>query len=154
MYAVSGILFNHESPRRGLDFVTRKITHAAAQIKRGLRDKLLLGNLEAVRDWGFAGDYVRAMWLMLQQDEPGDFVIGTGQLHSVRELCELAFNHLSLDYTQYAHVDPELIRPLEPFPLLADATLAQKTFGWQPEIDFKQLIQMMVDWDLRNLVTA
>ena len=151
LFAVSGILFNHESPRRGLDFVTRKITQAAAEIKLGLRDELQLGNLQAVRDWGFAGDYVRAMWMMLQQERVEDFVIGTGVLHSVRDLCTTAFEHLDLDYAQYVHVDPDLIRPLEPYPLCADANHAREVLGWQPEVNFQQLVQMMVDWDMHSL---
>lgn len=151
LFAVSGILFNHESPRRGLDFVTRKITHAAAQIKLGLREELQLGNLEAVRDWGYAGDYVRAMWMMLQREMADDFVIGTGVLHSVRDLCATAFEHLGLDYAQYVRVDPDLIRPLEPYPLCADANHAREVLGWQPEVNFQQLVQMMVDWDMHSL---
>ena len=151
LFAVSGILFNHESPRRGLDFVTRKITHAAAQIKLGLREELHLGNLEAVRDWGFAGDYVRAMWMMLQQEKADDFVIGTGVLHSVRDLCVTAFDYLDLDYAQYVRVDHSLVRPLEPYPLCADASHAREVLGWQPEVDFKQLIQLMVDSDIHQL---
>jgi len=152
LYAVSGILYNHESPRRGLEFVTRKITHGAAQIKLGLADKLVLGSLDAVRDWGFAGDYVRAMWLMLQQDKPDDYVIGTGILHTVREFCEVAFSTLDLDYRDYVVVDPALVRPSEEFPLLADPSYARKILGWRSETSFEQLVQMMVEADLKALV--
>ena len=151
LFAVSGILYNHESPRRGLDFVTRKITHGAAQIKLGLADTLQLGNLDAQRDWGFAGDYVRAMWLMLQQDEPGDFVIGTGELHTVRDLCQVAFQRLDLDYHNYVIESPDYFRPSEKFPLVANPSHAKKVLGWQPEVGFEHLIQMMVDADLRAL---
>ena len=151
LFAVSGILYNHESPRRGLDFVTRKITHGAAQIKLGLADTLQLGNLDAQRDWGFAGDYVRAMWLMLQQDEPGDFVIGTGELHTVRDLCQVAFQRLDLDYHDYVIESPDYFRPSEKFPLVANPSHAKKVLGWQPELGFEHLIQMMVDADLRAL---
>lgn len=149
LFAVSGILYNHESPRRGLDFVTRKITHGAAQIKLGLADTLQLGNLDAQRDWGFAGDYVRAMWLMLQQDEPGDFVIGTGELHTVRDLCQVAFQRLDLDYHDYVIESPDYFRPSEKFPLVANPSHAKKVLGWQPEVGFEHLIQMMVDADLQ-----
>lgn len=151
LFAVSGILYNHESPRRGMDFVTRKITHGAAQIKLGLTDALHLGNLDAQRDWGFAGDYVRAMWLMLQQDQPGDFVIGTGKLHTVRDLCRVAFQRSDLDYRDYVIESPEYYRPAERFPLVADPSHAHKTLGWQPEVGFERLIQMMVDADLHAL---
>lgn len=151
LFAVSGILYNHESPRRGLDFVTRKITHGAAQIKLGLADTLQLGNLDAQRDWGFAGDYVRAMWLMLQQDEPGDFVIGTGELHTVRDLCQVAFQRLDLDYHDYVIESPDYFRPSEKFPLVANPSHAKKVLGWQPEVGFEHLIQMMVDADLQAL---
>lgn len=151
MFAVSGILYNHESPRRGKAFVTRKITRSVAQIKLGLLDELRLGNLEAQRDWGFAGDYVRAMWLMLQQDEPDDFVIGTGEAHSVREFCEIAFDHLGLDYRDYVVVDPQYYRPAEVFPLVADPTHAHEKLGWQPEVGFDALVKMMVDADLAAL---
>ena len=151
LYAVSGILYNHESPRRGLEFVTRKITHGAAQIKLGLADKLVLGSLDAVRDWGFAGDYVRAMWLMLQQDKPDDYVIGTGILHTVREFCEVAFSTLDLDYKDYVVVDPVLIRPNEPNPLVADSSHAREVLGWQSETSFELLIRMMVEADVNSL---
>ncbi len=151
LYAVSGILFNHESPRRGLHFVTRKVTHGVARIKLGLANELRLGNLEAKRDWGYTGDYVRAMWLMLQQDEPEDFVIGTGEAHSVRELCEVAFSHVGLDYRDYVVVDPRFFRPAEVNILLADPSKARAKLGWQPRVSFEELIQMMVDADLERL---
>jgi GDPmannose 4,6-dehydratase len=148
MFACSGILFNHESPRRGLEFVTRKVTHGAARIKLGMADEILLGNLEAKRDWGFAGDYVEAMWLMLQQHEPRDFVIGTGQSHSVRELCETAFSHVGLDYRDHVKLDPSLLRPAEVEHLVADASSAREILGWQPRVSFHELVHMMVDADL------
>jgi GDPmannose 4,6-dehydratase len=148
LFAVSGILYNHESPRRGLDFVTRKITHGAAQIKLGLADGLRLGNLNAVRDWGFAGDYVRAMWLMLQADAPEDFVIGSGQAHCVRDLCRAAFSAVELDYRDYVVQDPEFFRPAENHPLLADPSKARCMLGWTPEVDFDSLVRMMVQADL------
>jgi GDPmannose 4,6-dehydratase len=148
MFACSGILFNHESPRRGLEFVTRKVTHGAARIKLGMADEILLGNLEAKRDWGFAGDYVEAMWLMLQQHEPRDFVIGTGQSHSVRELCETAFSHVGLDYREHVKLDPSLLRPAEVDHLVADASSAREILGWQPRVSFLELVHMMVDADL------
>ena len=151
MYAVSGILFNHESPRRGLEFVTRKITRGASRIKLGMDKDLHLGNLEARRDWGFAGDYVKAMWLMLQQDEPDDYVVGTGTTHSVRELCELAFSHLGLDYKQYVVEDPHFIRPAEVDLLISDPGKAHRNLGWQPEVGFQNLVYMMVDEDLKVL---
>ena len=151
LYAVSGILFNHESPRRGLHFVTRKVTHGVARIKLGLAKELRLGNLDAKRDWGYTGDYVRAMWLMLQQDEPEDFVIGTGEAHSVRELCEVAFAHVGLDYRDYVVVDPKFFRPAEVNILLADPSKARAKLGWQPQVSFEELIQMMVDADLERL---
>ncbi|NPA31805.1 MAG: GDP-mannose 4,6-dehydratase [Chloroflexi bacterium] len=151
LYAVSGILFNHESPRRGLHFVTRKVTHGVARIKLGLAKELRLGNLDAKRDWGYTGDYVRAMWLMLQQDEPEDFVIGTGEAHSVRELCEVAFAHVGLDYRDYVVVDPKFFRPAEVNILLADPSKARAKLGWQPRVSFEELIQMMVDADLERL---
>lgn len=151
LYAVSGILYNHESPRRGLDFVTRKITHAAARIKLGLAEELRLGNLSAQRDWGFAGDYVRAMWLMLQQDKADDYVIGTGQLHSVGELCEVAFNQVGLDYRDYVVEDQRYYRPAETHPLVADPAPAYQKLGWRPEVDFETLIAMMVSADLADL---
>jgi GDPmannose 4,6-dehydratase len=148
MFACSGILFNHESPRRGLEFVTRKVTHGAARIKLGMADEILLGNLEAKRDWGFAGDYVEAMWLMLQQHEPRDFVIGTGQSHSVRELCETAFSRVGLDYRDHVKLDPSLLRPAEVDHLVADASSAREILGWQPRVSFHELVHMMVDADL------
>ena len=151
LFAVSGILYNHESPRRSLDFVTRKITHAAAQIKLGLLDTLALGNLDAQRDWGFAGDYVRAMWLMLQQETPNDYVIGSGIPHSVRDLCRIAFAYLGLDYRKHVTFDKRFYRPEEPHPLLADPSKAHKVLGWQPQVSFEQLVHMMVDADLQTL---
>jgi len=151
LYAASGILFNHESPRRGLKFVTRKITHTAAQIKLGLAQKLALGNLDALRDWGFAGDYVRAMWLMLQQDTPDDYVVGSGIAHSVRDLCQLAFSHLGLDYTDHVIFDKDFYRPNEINPLIADPSNTKRKLSWQPEVSFEQLVQMMVDADINAL---
>lgn len=150
MFACSGILFNHESPRRGLEFVTRKITHAVAQIKCGVADELRLGNLDAKRDWGFAGDYVQAMWLMLQQSEPDDYVIGTGETHSVREFLRLAFEHVDLNWEDYVVVDPEFYRPAEVELLLADPSVAKKKLGWQPKVKFGDLVRLMVDEDLRR----
>jgi GDPmannose 4,6-dehydratase len=151
LFACSGILFNHESPRRGLEFVTRKVTYGAAQIKLGLAQELRLGNLEARRDWGFAGDYVKAMWLMLQQDEPDDYVVGTGETHSVRELCEVAFGRLDLDWEKYVVVDPAFYRPAEVDLLVSDPAKAREVLGWKPEVSFERLIQMMVDADLAHL---
>ena len=151
MFAVSGMLFNHESPRRGLEFVTRKVTDGVARIKLGLKDKLPMGNLDAQRDWGFAGDYVRAMWLMLQQDQPDDFVIATGVTHSVRELIEVAFGHAGLDWQKHVYQDPAFLRPAEVDLLLGDSTKAQKTLGWTPQVNFTQLVQMMVDADIARL---
>jgi GDPmannose 4,6-dehydratase len=151
LFAVSGILFNHESPRRGLEFVTRKITDGVARIRLGLADDLRLGNLEARRDWGFAGDYVRAMWLMLQQDEPADFVIGTGKDHSVRDFVEAAFAHAGIDPSGHVIEDPALLRPAEVDHLLADSTLARDRLGWAPETSFDELVTMMVDADLARL---
>lgn len=148
MFAVSGICFNHESPRRGLEFVTRKITYTAARIKLGLAHELRLGNLEARRDWGYAPDYVRAMWLMLQQDEPEDYVIATGETHSVREFVELAFDHLGLDWRKYVVVDPALYRPADVDLLVGDATKARTKLGWAPSVTFEQLVKIMVDADL------
>jgi GDPmannose 4,6-dehydratase len=148
LYAVSGILFNHESPRRGLEFVTRKVTDGVARIKRGLQSDLRLGNLEARRDWGFAGDYVRAMWLMLQQDEPDDYVIGTGHTCSVRELCEAAFGAVGLDYRDYVVQDPRFFRPAEVDLLVADPSKAAGRLGWRPTVSFDELVRMMVDADL------
>ena len=148
LFAANGILFNHESPRRGETFVTRKITRAATRIKLGLQEKLYLGNLEAKRDWGFAGDFVEAMWLMLQQDKPGDYVIATGETHSVREFAEKVFARLDLDYRQHVAVDPRYFRPTEVDVLLGDATKARKELDWQPKVRFGQLIDMMVAADL------
>jgi len=149
--AVSGILFNHESPRRGLEFVTRKITHTAARIKLGLANELRLGNLDARRDWGFAGDYVRAMWLMLQQDVPEDYVIGMGETHSVREFCEIAFSHLGLDYQDYVVQDARFFRPAEVDLLVSDPTNAHQRLGWYPEMTFKDMVCMMVDADVEQV---
>jgi GDPmannose 4,6-dehydratase len=148
IFAVNGILFNHESPRRGETFVTRKITRAATQIKLGLKDKLYLGNLDAKRDWGFAGDFVEAMWLMLQQEKPDDFVIATGETHSVREFVEKVFSKLNLDYNKYVAIDPRYLRPTEVDVLLGDATKARKALGWKPKVTFDKLIDMMITSDL------
>ena len=150
IHASSGILFNHESPRRGKEFVTRKVTDGVARIKSGLADKLNLGNLEAKRDWGFAGDYVKAMWLMLQQKEPRDYVIATGVNHSVEELVQIAFGHAGLDWKKYVKVDPKFVRPAEVDVLLGDSSLAKKKLGWKPEVKFEDLIKMMVDADLKR----
>ena len=151
LFAVSGILFNHESPRRGLEFVTRKVTHGVAAIKLGLADHLALGNLEACRDWGFAGDYVRAMWMMLQQNQPDDYVISTGVSHSVQELVEIAFAHAGLDWKQYVRTDPALLRPAEVDHLIGDASKARRVLEWEPTVNFEQLVAMMVDADLARL---
>jgi GDPmannose 4,6-dehydratase len=151
LFAVSGILFNHESPWRGLEFVTRKVTDAAARIKLGIQSKLRMGNLDAERDWGFAGDYVEAMWLMLQQDEPEDYVIATGKKHSVRDLLQLAFSHAGLDWQNYVDVDPTLLRPAEVSMLRGDATKARTKLGWKPHVSFEDLIVMMVDADLKRV---
>jgi GDPmannose 4,6-dehydratase len=151
LFACSGILFNHESPRRGLEFVTRKVTHGAAQIKLGLAHDLHLGNLDARRDWGYAGDYVKAMWLMLQQDHPDDYVVGTGRTHSVRELCQVAFDHLELDWKQYVVADPQFYRPAEVDLLVSDPAKARSELGWEPAVSFEELIRMMVDADLADL---
>jgi len=148
IFAANGILFNHESPRRGETFVTRKITRAATQIKLGLRDKLYLGNLEAKRDWGFSGDFVEAMWLMLQQEKPDDYVIATGETHSVREFAEKVFHKLDLDYHQFVSIDPRYFRPTEVDVLLGDASKARKALNWQPRVSFDQLVDMMVAADL------
>ena len=148
MHASCGILFNHESPRRGETFVTRKITRAATRIKLGLQDKLYLGNLDAQRDWGFAGDYVEAMWLMLQQNEPDDYVVATNELFSVRDFCEKTFTQLGLDYQQFVEVDPRYYRPAEVDLLLGDATKAQVQLGWKPATSFEKLVNMMVEEDL------
>ncbi len=147
MFAVSGIVFNHESPRRGLEFVSRKVTDGAARIANGLAKSLAMGNLDAERDWGFAGDYVEAMWLMLQRDEPRDYVIATGQPHSVRDLCQIAFDRVGLDYQQYVIVDPNLFRPAEVDNLRGDSSRARQELGWRPRVSFRELIEMMVDAD-------
>jgi GDPmannose 4,6-dehydratase len=151
MFAVSGILFNHESPRRGLEFVSRKITDGVARIKLGLAKKLYLGNLEAKRDWGYAGDYVKAMWLMLQNKEPEDFVIATGKNHSVKQLVKIAFEHVGLNYEKYVKVNPQLIRPAEVEHLLGDSSKANKVLGWKPEVSFEKLVKMMVDVDMERV---
>jgi GDPmannose 4,6-dehydratase len=151
IFAVSGILFNHESPRRGLEFVTRKISDGVARIKLGLAKELRLGNLESQRDWGFAGDYVDAMWRMLQQDKPDNFVVGTGETHSVQEFCEIAFDRLGLDYKDHVIVDERYYRPAEVDLLISDASKAGKILGWEPQVEFKQLVEMMVDSDLKRL---
>jgi GDPmannose 4,6-dehydratase len=151
LHATSGILFNHESPRRGLEFVTRKITHHVAKIKLGLTDKLPMGNLDARRDWGFAGDYVRAMWLMLQQDEPEDFVIATGETHSVEEFLELAFGHVDLDWRDYVYQDERFMRPAEVDLLVGDPSKAGDKLGWEPQVTFSELVAMMVDADIKML---
>jgi GDPmannose 4,6-dehydratase len=151
LFACSGILFNHESPRRGLEFVTHKVTYGAARIKLGLAVELHLGNLEARRDWGYAGDYVQAMWLMLQQKEPDDYVIATGQTHAVQELCEVAFGCLDLDWQRYVVSDPLFFRPAEVDLLVGDASKAHAKLGWEPSVDFERLIQLMVDADIKAL---
>src|SRR3989441_1281148 len=151
LYAVSGILFNHESPRRGLEFVTRKVSDAVARIKLGKAKELRLGNLDSGRDWGFAGDYVEAMWRMLQQREPKDYVVGTGKMHTVRDLCAAAFSHVGLDWQKYVKVDSRFVRPAEVDTLLADASRARKELGWAPKVGFEQLVKMMVDADLERL---
>ena len=151
MHATSGILFNHGSPRRGIEFVERKVTHGVAAIKLGLATELRLGNLEAQRDWGFAGDYVKAMWLMLQQDHPDDYVIASGQIHSVRELCELAFGHVGLDYRDYVVQDERFYRPAEVDLLIGDFTKAHEVLGWHPEISFADLVRLMVEADVKLL---
>ena len=151
LFAVSGILFNHESPRRGLEFVTRKVTDGVARIKLGLADSLALGNLDAQRDWGFAGDYVRAMWLMLQQPTPDDYVIATGVSHSVRDLVEIAFTRVGLDWQKYVKTDPKFLRPAEVDHLIGNPAKAQRILGWQQKVEFKQLIEMMVDADLARV---
>ena len=148
LYAVNGILFNHESPRRGETFVSRKISKAAARIKLGVQEKLYLGNLDAKRDWGFAGDYVEAMWLMLQQNEPDDYVIATGETHSVRDFLDRAFGHLDLDWKQHVEIDPKYFRPTEVDVLLGDASKARHNLGWTPQVGFAELVRMMVDADL------
>jgi GDPmannose 4,6-dehydratase len=153
MFATSGILFNHESPRRGLEFVTRKITDGAAKIKLGLAKELRLGNLEAQRDWGFAGDYVDAMWRMLQQDEPDNYVIGMGETHSVREFCEIAFGHIGLDYKEFVVQDERFYRPAEVDLLISDPSNARSKLGWEPAVNFKELVTMMVDADMERLAS-
>jgi GDPmannose 4,6-dehydratase len=150
MFACSGILFNHESPRRGLEFVTRKVTNAAARIKVGLQQELRLGNLDAKRDWGFAGDYVKAMWLMLQQDKPEDYVISTGEMHTVQELVEIAFGHIGLDWRNHVVLDPKFMRPAEVDLLLGNSTKAKRELGWEPEVGFEQLVKMMVESDMEK----
>jgi GDPmannose 4,6-dehydratase len=151
IFACSGILFNHESPRRGKEFVTRKITDGAARIKLGLEEKLRLGNLEAKRDWGFAGDYVKAMWLMLQQEEPDDYVVATGEQHSVGDLVQLAFGHVDLDWQEHVEIDAKLFRPAEVNTLCGDATKARTVLGWEPAVTFAELVEMMVDADLERV---
>ncbi|MBC8444565.1 MAG: GDP-mannose 4,6-dehydratase [Chloroflexi bacterium] len=151
LFACSGILFNHESPRRGLEFVTRKVTHGAAKIKLGLAHDIHLGNLDSRRDWGFAGDYVHAMWLMLQQDSPDDYVVGTGATHAVRELCEVAFSCLDLDWSEYVVIDPKFYRPAEVDLLVSDPAKAKAVLGWEPQVDFAGLIQTMVTADVELL---
>jgi GDPmannose 4,6-dehydratase len=152
LFAVNGILFNHESPRRGETFVTRKITRAVARIKFGLQKKLYLGNLEARRDWGYAPDFVEAMWLMLQQESPEDLVIATGEAHSVREFLEEAFSHVDLDWREYVEIDPRYFRPTEVDFLLGDAAKARRILGWEPQVSFKELVHIMVDADLQALL--
>ncbi|MBW1659115.1 MAG: GDP-mannose 4,6-dehydratase [Deltaproteobacteria bacterium] len=151
LFACSGILFNHESPRRGMEFVTRKITYAVAKIKLGLANELRLGNLKSKRDWGYAGDYVRAMWLMLQQPEPDDYVVATGETHAVEEAVEIAFSHVGLDWHDYVKTDPKFFRPAEVDLLVGDCTKAKNVLGWKPEVSFQELITMMVDHDLKVL---
>jgi GDPmannose 4,6-dehydratase len=154
LFAVSGILFNHESPRRGLEFVTRKVTDGVARIKLGMADSLGLGNLDAQRDWGFAGDYVHAMWLMLQQDRADDYVIATGVSHSVKELVEVAFGHAGLEWQKHVKLDPRFLRPAEVDHLVGDSTKARTALGWEPQVDFRALVTMMVDADLSRLAAA
>jgi GDPmannose 4,6-dehydratase len=154
LFACSGILFNHEGQRRGLEFVTRKITHGAAAIKLGLQDKLALGNLDAERDWGYAKDYVEAMWLMLQQDEPDDYVIATGESHSVRELVEVAFAHAGLDPDKHVRIDPRFLRPAEVEHLIGDASKAREKLGWEPRTSFEEMVRLMVDADLELLASG
>lgn len=154
LYACSGILFNHESPRRGLEFVTRKVTDAVARIKLGTASELKLGNLEAKRDWGYAGDYVKAMWLMLQQAKPDDYVVATGRTHSVRDLVQVAFDHVGLEWEKYVKVDPAFIRPAEVDLLVGNPGKAKKALGWEPTVTFEQMIKMMVDADIARLSSA
>ena len=151
LYACSGILFNHESPRRGIEFVTRKVTDAVAKIKCGVQNELRLGNLEAKRDWGFAGDYVQAMWLMLQQDTPDDYVVSTGETHSVKRLVEVAFGAADLDWEKYVVIDPKFVRPAEVDLLIGDPSKAKQKLGWEPKVTFEQMIQMMVEADLERI---
>lgn len=151
MFCCSGILFNHESPRRGLEFVTRKISDSVAKIKLGLQKDLKLGNLESKRDWGFAGDYIEAMWLMLQQDKPDNYVVGTGETHSVKEFVEIAFGHIGLDWKKYVKIDKEFFRPAEVEHLIADPSKANKILGWKPKVTFEGLVKMMVDADIKRL---
>jgi GDPmannose 4,6-dehydratase len=154
LYACSGILFNHESPRRGFEFVTRKISHGVAKIKLGQARELRLGNLDSQRDWGFAGDYVRAMWLMLQQETPDDYVVAMGETHSVREFCEIAFSHVGLDWQDFVVQDPAFMRPAEVDQLIGNPAKAAAKLGWEPEVSFKKLVQMMVDADVEELKRA
>jgi GDPmannose 4,6-dehydratase len=154
LFACSGILFNHESPRRGFEFVTRKISHTVAKITVGQAKELRLGNLDAQRDWGFAGDYVRAMWLMLQQDQPDDYVVAMGETHSVREFCEIAFSHVGLDWQEFVVQDPAFMRPAEVDQLIGHPAKASAKLGWKPEVSFKELVQMMVDTDIEELKRA
>ncbi|MBW2981181.1 GDP-mannose 4,6-dehydratase [Candidatus Woesearchaeota archaeon] len=151
MFACNGILFNHESPRRGKQFVTRKVSHSVAKIKLGLQNELGLGNLEAKRDWGYAKDYVEAMWLMMQHDKPDDYVISTGETHSVGELCKVAFNHVGLNYEDHVKTDPKFLRPAEVDLLIGDSSKAKKELGWEPKVKFKELVELMVDADLEAL---
>ncbi len=151
LFAVSGILFNHESPRRGMEFVTRKVTDAAARIKLGVQSELRMGNLDSRRDWGFAGDYVEAMWLMLQQPKADDYVISTGEYHTVKDLVQIAFNHVGLDWSKYVKLDPKFLRPAEVDQLLGDCSKARKVLGWKPKVNFKQLVEMMVDSDMSRV---
>ena len=151
LFACNGILYNHESPRRGKEFVTRKITNAAVQIKMGLATELVLGNIESERDWGFSGDYVDAMWRMLQQEDPGDYVIATGKLHSVKNICEIAFSHVGLNYQDYLSTDERFFRPKETIPLVGDSSLAREKLGWQPRVKFEDLIKLMVESDIEFL---
>ena len=154
LFAVSGILFNHESPRRGLEFVTRKVTHSVARIKLGLDETLALGNLDACRDWGFAGDYVRAMWMMLQQDAADDYVIATGEAHSVKRLVEIAFGHAGLDWEKHVRTDPAFLRPAEVDHLIGNPAKARQMLGWEPSVNFDGLVRMMVDADVARLTTG
>lgn len=151
LFACTGILFNHESPRRGREFVTRKITHGVARIKHGLDQELRLGNLDSRRDWGYAGDFVRAMWMMLQQDDPDDYVVATGTSRTIGEFCEVAFAHVGLDWRQYVVVDERFLRPAEVYTLLGDATKAREELGWEPEVGFEEMVRQMVDWDLEQV---